>query len=208
MAPDSRTEDAVRGFITGGLVALGLTLVLPSVAQAVRNVLSVPLALAQLLWDVPIPLSMAVGGFVAGRSLGRARRGSVAIGVAMLMASTIQVLALGDVGRLTGRENPLFVITIELAVGIGAFAISGVCAGRLMRTRSGETWRAVAGFAAGGLLGGVAGVTTFLLARIGAGAVLGRGYPFVLLVCQALSILGPFVAIGVALARGLESHSD
>jgi hypothetical protein len=207
--PHDRAERTVRGFVTGGFVAFVLALVLPSVCQVARDVMPIPRVLLSPLWDLPIPLSMGAGGMVAGRALGRAWRGTVAIGLSMLIAGAIQVAILGDVGQLTGRENPLVVVTLELAVGLGAFACGGACGCRLMGgIHPGGIWKVTAGFAAGGLLAGVAGVSTFLLARAGASAVLGRGFALVLLLCQALNILGPFVASGVGLARALDDRSS
>ena len=207
MKPEIRSGDVTRGFAAGGLVALACAVVLPSVLQAAGGALPVPRVLAPAVWTLPIPLSLAIGGLVAGGALERGGRGRAAICAAMLAAGVLQTVVLGDAGRLTGRENPLLVVTIELVTGAGAFAVGGACAGWLLGAPWSSTRKVAAGFAGGGLLGSIGGIATFFLARAGAGAALGRTYLFVLLLCQALAVLGPFLVGGVVIGRVLEEQA-
>jgi hypothetical protein len=204
MTLESRTHAAARGFLGGGLAALACSLVLPSVFQAVHVGSWVPRPASSTLWELPLPLSLAIGGLLAGRALDAGRRGTMAAGLAMLVAGAIQGLVAIDAGRLTGREDPAAVVATAILTGVGSLAAGGACAGALLGLPSRQVWQMVRGFAGAGFLESVPGMAAFFLARAGAGAVVGGALPFALLLLQAASILAPFFLVGVVFARVLE----
>jgi hypothetical protein len=205
MTLESPTHAVVRGFLGGGLAALASSLVLPSVFQAANLASAFPRAASTVLWELPIPLSLAIGGLIAGRALDAGRRGTTATGLSMLVAGAIQGLVAIEAGRLTGREDPAVVVATLISTGVGSFAAGGACAGVLLGVRPRLMGQMVRGFAGAGFLESVPGIAAFFLARLGAGAVLGPAFPFLLLLLQAASILAPFIVAGVVLARVLEN---
>lgn len=208
MTLESRTHGVARAFLAGGLAAFACALALPSVIYAAQGALPLPRAVAAALRELPNPLSLAVGGLLAGRALDAGRRGTAAVGLAMLVAGAIQGFVAIDAGGLTGREDPVLAVALVASTGVAAFTIGGASAGALMSLRARQVWRLVQGFAAAGLLASVPVVAAFFLARVGAGTVLGSAFPLVLLLLQAAGILVPFFVAGIVLARVLEDESN
>ena len=199
-----RSLQVARGFCAGGLAAFACMIVVPLAIQAVQAWARFPGAMSAALQRAPIPLSFVVGGLLAGRALDIGRRGSLAVALAMLVTGVIQSLALGDVGSLTGREDPFVVVAFVASASVGAYAAGGACGAALLGLNIRKVCWLAAGFGVAGLLGSLAVVVAFFLVRSGAGAVLGAVFPLALLVCQAASVLGPFVVSGAAISRALE----
>lgn len=201
MPAETHAHDAVGAFAMGGLAALACTFVFPAAFEAARDLLGPPHLVATLLWAAPVPLSLAVGGMMAGMSLDAGRRGTAAITLAMFAAGLVQAFVFGDLNRLTGRENPLVVVPLAVAAGLTAYGAAGAIAGAVLGLGRREIGRTAAGFAAGGLLGSTAVVGLFFLARSGAEGAAGWLFGLAVLLGQAISIVWPFLMAGAVLAR-------
>jgi len=204
VTPGSRLREVTRGFLYGGMAAFICSLVLPAAFEMTRAAAPLPRIVSALLWDLPAPLSLAIGGVLAGRALDRGTRGSVATGLAMFVAASIQFLALGDVGRLTGREDPILVVTLTITASAAGFACGGAVAGTLLGLRTPQRRSVTGGFAGASLPSSLAALVVFFLAHVGAGAAVGPLFPLALLLCQAAGVVGPFLVCGAALGRALE----
>jgi hypothetical protein len=183
------------------MAAMACTFVFPAAFGAARDLLGPPHLIATVLRVAPVPLSLAVGGTMAGMSLDAGRRGTAAIALAMFAAGLVQASVFGDLNRLTGRENPLVVVSVAVAAGLTAYGAAGVIAGAVL----GLGWRKIgwtaAGFAAGGLLGSTAVIGLFFLRRTGAEGAADWLFGLAVLLGQAISIVWPFLIAGAALAR-------
>jgi len=207
MALGSPTHGIVAGFFAGGLVAAAGTVLVPQALQGVAGAVPLPRAATLWLWALAAPVSLAAGGLVAGRRLGKGRRGALAVGLGMLAAGLLRLGVFSDLEGLTGREDPILVTAFTFLAGLLGFGLAGAIAGAVLGLRSRRVGGVAAGFAAASLLGSPCLLAPFFAVRTGAESLVGPVFPQVALLCQTGAVVLPFLAAGAVLGRVLDADA-
>ena len=151
---------------------------------------------------VALGFPAAVGGVLAGRSLQRGWRGSVAFGIAFPVGVAVALFAVTTLGALSGRETPGQLVAAYVGILSVAYALIGVVGASIAGLGWRLVGRALPAFGASGAAGGlVLAVVAMVL------SVAGTAGPLLQVVGSAAAFLVPAATSGWWLGRILAPHS-